>query len=152
MPSKVWTLSALAVTALLALPNPIAAETVTCSYYSANYNSRRTANGQIFSNDALTAASLTLPFGTRVKLTNPKNGHSVVVRVNDRGPNVKGRDISVTRRAAVAWVCCMPEFCRSIWKQSIASLPYEGEVVTRESRGCGEKCDGQSGESDGAYG
>ncbi len=78
----------------------LSAETVTTSYYSASYDGRTTANGQRFSNNKLTAASKTLPFGTRLKLTNPKNGHSVVVRVNDRGPFVKGRDLSVTRRAA----------------------------------------------------
>ena len=82
------------------MPSHAAAETVTCSYYSLKYNGRRSASGQRFSNNALTAASKTLPFGTRVKLTNPKNGHSVIVRVNDRGPFVKGRDISVTRRVA----------------------------------------------------
>ena len=78
----------------------LAAETVNCSFYSANYDGRKTANGQTFHNSALTAASKTLPFGTKVKLTNPKNGHSVIVRVNDRGPFVQGRDISVTREAA----------------------------------------------------
>jgi rare lipoprotein A len=76
------------------------AETVTCSYYSNKYNGRRTASGQRFSNNALTAAHKTLAFGTKVKLTNPKNNHSVIVRINDRGPFVKGREISVTRRAA----------------------------------------------------
>lgn len=76
------------------------ADTVTCSFYSPSYNGHRTANGQIFSNDALTAASKTLPFGTKLKLTNPKNGRSVIVRVNDRGPFVDGRDLSITRRAA----------------------------------------------------
>jgi rare lipoprotein A len=78
----------------------VSAETVTASYYAAKFNGRRTASGQRFSSNALTAAHKTLPLGTRVKLINPKNHHSVVVRVNDRGPFVKGRDISVTRRAA----------------------------------------------------
>ncbi len=90
----------LVATLFAGLPASLKAETVTCSYYSLKYNGRRSASGQIFSNDALTAASKTLPFGTRVKLTNPKNGRSVIVRVNDRGPFVAGRDISVTRRAA----------------------------------------------------
>src|SRR5450432_2071540 len=98
--SKFIAIAAFATTTFFALPNNVAAETVTCSYYSPQYNGRRTANGQRFSNSKLTAASKTLPSGTRVKLTNPKNGHSVTVRVNDRGPFVKGRDISVTSRAA----------------------------------------------------
>jgi rare lipoprotein A len=76
------------------------AESVTASYYSAKYNGRRTASGQRFNSNALTAAHKTLPLGTRVKLTNPNNHRSVIVRVNDRGPFVKGQDISVTRRAA----------------------------------------------------
>src|ERR1700733_111702 len=87
----------LAITGLTAVAS---AETVTASYYSAKYNGRRTASGQRFSSNAMTAAHKTLPLGTRVKLTNPRNHHSVVVRVNDRGPFVKGRDISVTSRAA----------------------------------------------------
>ena len=75
-------------------------KTVTASYYSTRYNGRRTASGQRFSSNALTAAHRSLPFGTKVKLTNVKNNRSVVVRVNDRGPFVKGREISVTRLAA----------------------------------------------------
>ena len=75
-------------------------KTVTASYYSDRYNGRRTASGQRFSNNALTAAHRTLAFGTKVKLTNVQNNKSVVVRVNDRGPFVKGREISVTRAAA----------------------------------------------------
>ena len=88
------------VLAITGLTTMASAETVTASYYSAKYNGRRTASGQRFSSNALTAAHKTLPLGTRVKLTNPRTQRSVVVRVNDRGPFVKGRDISVTRRAA----------------------------------------------------
>lgn len=73
---------------------------LTCSFYSSKYNGRRTASGQRFSNERLTAASKTYPFGTRLRLTNVRNGKSVEVVVNDRGPYVAGRDISVTRRAA----------------------------------------------------
>jgi rare lipoprotein A len=73
---------------------------VTASFYSTRYNGRRTASGQRFSSNALTAAHRSLPFGTKVKLINVKNNRSVVVRVNDRGPFVKGREISVTRLAA----------------------------------------------------
>lgn len=89
------------------MPNRINAQgttneskTVTASFYSTRYNGRRTANGERFSSNALTAAHRELPFGTKLKLTNVHNQKSVIVRVNDRGPNVKGRDISITRRAA----------------------------------------------------
>jgi rare lipoprotein A len=78
----------------------LSAESVTASFYSTKFNGHRTASGQRFNSNALTAAHKTLPLGTRLKLTNPQNHRSVVVRVNDRGPFVKGRDISVTRAAA----------------------------------------------------
>ena len=73
---------------------------VAVSFYSASYDGRRTTSGERFSSNKLTAAHLTLPLGTHVRLTNPANGKSVEVVVNDRGPHVAGREISVTRRAA----------------------------------------------------
>lgn len=74
--------------------------TLLCSYYSARYNGHRTASGQRFDNEKLTAASKTYPLGTRLRITNVDNGKTAIVVVNDRGPFVAGRDISVTRRAA----------------------------------------------------
>ena len=59
-----------------------------------------TASGQKLNPEALTAAHRTLPFGTKVKVTNKHNGHSVVVTINDRGPFVRGRIIDVTPAAA----------------------------------------------------
>jgi len=100
MLAKICSAALLASATLLFLPSSAHAETVTASYYSNRYNGRTTAGHQRFNNNALTAASKTLPIGSKVKLTNPKNHRSVIVRVNDRGPFVKGRDISVTRRAA----------------------------------------------------
>jgi rare lipoprotein A len=76
------------------------AATVNVSYYSRAYDGRRTASHKRFSSDGLTAAHRTLPFGTKVALTNPDNGKTVTVTVTDRGPFVEGREISVTRRAA----------------------------------------------------
>jgi rare lipoprotein A len=70
------------------------------AYYSNRLNGRKTASGQIFDQSALTAAHPTLPFGTKVKVTNTKNGRSVVVRINDRGPTQPGRVIDLTRAAA----------------------------------------------------
>ncbi|MCI4063529.1 septal ring lytic transglycosylase RlpA family protein [Micromonospora sp. R77] len=61
-----------------------------------------TANGETFNPDALTAAHKTLPFNTRVRVTNPANGKSVVVRINDRGPYVDGRCIDLSRAAFAA--------------------------------------------------
>ena len=59
----------------------------------------RTANGEAFNPDGLTAASKTLPFNTLVKVTNPANGNSVTVRINDRGPYVTGRCLDLARGA-----------------------------------------------------
>lgn len=70
------------------------------SYYAARFEGRRTASGERFDNDDLTAAHRTLPFGTLVRVTNPANGRSVVVRINDRGPFTRGRLIDVSRAAA----------------------------------------------------
>ena len=70
------------------------------SYYADAHHGRRTANGERFDMHALTAAHRTLPFGTRVKVTNLDNGRSVVVRINDRGPYVEGRVIDLSQAAA----------------------------------------------------
>jgi len=66
------------------------------------YSGGRTASGERASPGALTAAHRTLPFGTKVRVTNRNNGRSVVVRINDRGPFVRGRIIDVTPAAAQA--------------------------------------------------
>ena len=70
------------------------------SYYAAKFNGRRTASGERFDNADMTAAHRTLPFGSLVRVTNPANGRSVVVRINDRGPFTRGRMIDVSRAAA----------------------------------------------------
>jgi rare lipoprotein A len=72
--------------------------TSTCgaSYYD---EPQPTANGEQFDPEALTAAHKTLPFNTRVRVTNPSNGKSVVVRINDRGPYIDGRCIDLSRAA-----------------------------------------------------
>ena len=71
-----------------------------CSYYARMHNGHITAGGEKFDSNAMTAAHRRLPMGTKLKVTNLANGKSVVVTVNDRGPFVKGRALSVTRRAA----------------------------------------------------
>ncbi|MDA9918301.1 septal ring lytic transglycosylase RlpA family protein [Erythrobacter sp.] len=70
------------------------------SYYGRRFHGRRTANGERFNMNALTAAHKTLPFGTKVRVTNARNGRSVVVRINDRGPFIRGRTIDLSRSAA----------------------------------------------------
>ncbi|WP_202913019.1 septal ring lytic transglycosylase RlpA family protein [Acuticoccus sediminis] len=72
----------------------------TASFYGKRFHGRRTANGERFNMNALTAAHRTLPFGTRVKVTNPATGRSVTVRINDRGPFHGKRTIDLSRAAA----------------------------------------------------
>ena len=72
------------------------------SWYGADFHGRRTANGEIYDMYAMTAAHKTLPLGSRVRVTNRRNGRSVVVRINDRGPFVRGRIIDLSLAAARA--------------------------------------------------
>ncbi|MGO9059935.1 MAG: septal ring lytic transglycosylase RlpA family protein [Candidatus Binataceae bacterium] len=73
---------------------------VTASWYGAKLSGRRTSSGEVFNPNELTAASRSLPIGSRVKVTNVSNGRAVVVRINDRGPFVKGRSIDLSHAAA----------------------------------------------------
>jgi rare lipoprotein A len=80
--------------------SPKISQTGKASYYADKFNGRKTANGETFRNSKLTAAHKTLPFGTRVRVTNLSNGRSVRVRINDRGPFVAGRIIDLSKKAA----------------------------------------------------
>jgi rare lipoprotein A len=70
------------------------------SWYGPGFHGRRTANGEVFDTNALTMAHRSLDFGSEVRVTNLENGRSVVVRVNDRGPYVRGRIADLSRAAA----------------------------------------------------
>lgn len=70
------------------------------SYYADKFAGRATTSGAPYRPGRLTAAHNTLPFGTKIKVTNVRNGRSVKVVVNDRGPHVKGRIVDVSKRAA----------------------------------------------------
>ena len=70
------------------------------SWYGPGFHGRRTASGEVFNADAMTAAHRNLPFGTRLRVVNEKTGQSVVVRVNDGGPFIRGRIIDLARGAA----------------------------------------------------
>ena len=78
----------------------VTAEEGIASYYADRYQGRQTASGERFDQQALSAAHPSLPFGTRVRVTHLGNGRETVVRVNDRGPFVRGRIIDLSRRAA----------------------------------------------------
>lgn len=72
------------------------------SWYGPGFHGRRTASGETFNTNAMTAAHRTLPFGTRVKVVNTRTGRSVVVRINDRGPFHRGRIIDLAKAPARA--------------------------------------------------
>ncbi len=72
------------------------------SYYADEFNGKKTSNGEIFDMNGYTAAHRTLPFGTKVLVTNLKNGKSVIVRINDRGPFAEDRIIDLSKAAAEA--------------------------------------------------
>jgi len=99
-------LSAFAVAMLMALQfavsSPAHAAGGLASYYGNDFAGRPTASGERFNPGAYTAASLTLPFGTMVRVTNRRTGRSVTVRINDRGPYVGGRVIDLSLAAASA--------------------------------------------------
>ena len=76
-------------------------ESGVASYYGREFYHRRTASGERFDPRKLTAAHRTLPFGTRVRVTNLDNGRRVVVRINDRGPYKKGRVLDLSPAAAI---------------------------------------------------
>ena len=70
------------------------------SYYGARHHGKRTASGERFDQNQLTAAHRTLPFGSRVRVTNLNNDKSVLVRINDRGPYARSRLIDLSQKAA----------------------------------------------------
>ena len=70
------------------------------TYYSDKFQGRRTANGERYNKNELTAAHLSLPFNTRIKVTCLDTQKSVIVRINDRGPHIKGRALDMSRAAA----------------------------------------------------
>ena len=70
------------------------------SYYGKEFHKKRTANGQIFNMHKVSAAHKTLPLGTRIRVTNLKNGRSLTMTIIDRGPFVKGRILDVSYKAA----------------------------------------------------
>lgn len=81
-------------------PGPSGGQTGEASWYGEPHHGRTTASGEIYDMNQLTAAHRTLPLGTRVLVTNLKNGRAVEVRINDRGPSVEGRIIDLSFAAA----------------------------------------------------
>lgn len=75
-------------------------QTGKASWYGPGFHGRRTASGETFNQNVMTAAHRSLPFGVRVRVTNHHTGRSVVVRINDRGPFIRGRIIDLSRASA----------------------------------------------------
>ncbi len=69
------------------------------SWYADKFQGQKTSSGELYNKDNFTAAHKTLPFGTKVKVTNTKNGKSVVVKINDRGPHTKARLLDLSKAA-----------------------------------------------------
>jgi len=80
--------------------NVIATSYGVASFYGPGFHGRKTANGEVFDQNALTAAHKKLPFGTVLNVTDIDSGRSVKVRINDRGPFIRGRDIDVSQGVA----------------------------------------------------
>lgn len=85
---------------VLASCSPKISEQGKASYYADMFRGRKTASGEIFRQHKRTAAHRSLPFGTVVKVKNLRNGRTVKVRINDRGPFVDGRVIDLSKKAA----------------------------------------------------
>src|SRR5665811_923064 len=73
---------------------------IVASWYGPRFNGRKTANGETFDQQAFTAAHKKFRFGTLLRLTNPNNERSIIVRINDRGPYIRGRELDLSKAAA----------------------------------------------------
>ncbi|MCL5029769.1 MAG: septal ring lytic transglycosylase RlpA family protein [Bacteroidetes bacterium] len=92
------------------------------SWYGSQFHGRKTANGEVFNQLAYTAASKSLRFGTLLKVTNLRNNKSVVVRINDRGPYIGGRQLDLSKAAAQA----LGMVRRGVIRVSVEQLSLKG--------------------------
>jgi peptidoglycan lytic transglycosylase len=100
-PPHLQPIQAAPVNSIPAIPAPTPTiHLLKASYYGHQFDGKKTTSGERYSPEKLTAASKTLPLGTVVTVENPRNGKSVNVRINDRGPFVKGRGLDLSHRAA----------------------------------------------------
>jgi rare lipoprotein A len=89
-------LAAVALGAVGAIPQQAAAECGVASWYGGKFHGRRTANGEVYNMHGVSAAHKRLRFGTRVRVTHRGTGRTIVVRINDRGPFIRGRIIDLS--------------------------------------------------------
>ncbi|HKC01463.1 MAG TPA: septal ring lytic transglycosylase RlpA family protein [Terriglobales bacterium] len=120
---------------------PIFEETGIASWYGAPYHNRRGSNGEIYNMHAMTAAHLTLPLGSIVRVTNLKNGNSAVVRITDRGPFVVGRIVDLSLAAAKVLDVYLPGIAKVRLEvlQSPVSLDTGGRWAVQIGSFSGEK-------------
>lgn len=102
---------------------PAFQQTGKASWYGPGFHGKKTANGEVYNQNELTAAHRTLPLGTDVEVTNVKNGRSVAVEINDRGPYVGGRVIDLSRAAAIQL---------GIKEKGLATIKIEAESLLKE--------------------
>lgn len=95
---------------------------MTASWYGPHFHGRKTANGEIYDQMAFTAAHKGLKFGTLLKITNPRNDQSVIVRINDRGPYIGGRQLDLSKAAALQ----LGMMKRGILKVKVDELSLKG--------------------------
>ena len=98
-----------------------AKKTSFASYYHDKFNGRKTASGEVFSNASFTAANRTLPFGTKLKVTNLRTGKSVEVKINDRGPFHSSRALDLSKAAY-----------KTIGDPNIGTMPIEYEIIEND--------------------
>lgn len=96
-------------------------ETMVATYYSKRFHGNKTASGERYDSQALTCAHKNLPFNTLLKVSNPKTGQSVTVRVNDRGPFTRGRDLDLSYCAA-----------KELGMLAAGVMPVEVQIITEE--------------------
>lgn len=98
-------------------------ETMVTSYYGGRFHGRYTASGERYDRNAMTCAHKTLPFNTLLQVTNPRNGKSVIVRVTDRGPFVRGRQLDISYAAA-----------RELGLLAIGVAPVDVQIYPQETQ------------------
>ena len=123
-------------------PTPPRGRLEVVSWYGPGFVGHVTSDGEIYNPRELTAASKTLPIGSRVRVTNPNNGRSVIVRINDRGPYVRGRSLDLSHSAARRIGMTKEGVCRVRVRlvrpvgsaSNAASLPYIRRTAYHQSR------------------
>lgn len=98
---------------------------MTASWYGPKFHGKLTANGEVYNQLGFTAAHRNLKFGTLLKLTNFKNNKSVIVRINDRGPFIRGRELDLSKGAALAL---------GVMRKGVIKLKVEEVTLADENR------------------